>query len=86
MPDPKEQSISQRQNSEQKRGRQAWENIQQIKQLNGSTHKKLEKKSFACARLKCHDSGQRTGSDTWDFSGLKARMMRRNPITNSSCT
>src|SRR6266550_3721692 len=50
MPDPNEQSISKRQNSEQKRGRQAWQNIQRIKELDGSTDKKLEKEYRSLAR------------------------------------
>lgn len=46
-----EQSISRRQNSEQKRGRQAWENIQAIKKLDAdNTDKKLEKAYRSHAR------------------------------------
>jgi CRISPR-associated protein Cmr5 len=50
MPDPNEQSISKRQNSEQKRGRQAWKNIQQIKERDSSADKKLEKEYRSLAR------------------------------------
>jgi CRISPR-associated protein Cmr5 len=50
MPDPNGQSISARQNSEQKRGRQAWANIRHIKELDTSTDKKLEKEYRSLAR------------------------------------
>ena len=50
MPDPNGQSLSVRQNSEQKRGRQAWQNIQQIKHLDTSADKKLEKEYRSLAR------------------------------------
>jgi CRISPR-associated protein Cmr5 len=50
MPDPNAQSTSKRQNSEQQRGRQAWENIQHIKELDASTDKKLEKEYRSLAR------------------------------------
>ena len=39
MPDTNQQPVSKRQNSEQQRGRQAWENIQAIKQLDDNTQK-----------------------------------------------
>ncbi len=39
-----------RQNSEQKRGAQAWKNIQAIKDLDKSTDKKLEKEYRSIAR------------------------------------
>src|SRR5437667_12336167 len=47
---PNKQPVSQRQNSEQKRGMQAWENIQAIKGLDGSQDKKLEKEYRSLAR------------------------------------
>src|SRR5947207_533574 len=50
MPDPNEQFISKRKNSEQRRGRQAWKNIQHIKELDGSADKKLEKEYRSLAR------------------------------------
>jgi CRISPR-associated protein Cmr5 len=51
MPDPNQQPISKRQNSEQQRGRQAWENIQSIKDLDkNNQEKKLEKEYRSLAR------------------------------------
>ena len=51
MPNPHEQSTSKRQNSEQRRGRQAWESIQAIKNLDrDSQEKKLEKEYRSLAR------------------------------------
>jgi CRISPR-associated protein Cmr5 len=47
MPDLNEQSISKRQNSEQKRGRQAWDNVSNIK---GKNDKKLEQEYRSLAR------------------------------------
>jgi CRISPR-associated protein Cmr5 len=45
-----DRQITQRQTIEQERGRQAWKNIQQIKELDGSTDKKLEKEYRSLAR------------------------------------
>src|SRR5437762_1570752 len=51
MPDTNPQSVSTRQNSEQKRGRQAWENIQDIKRIDkNNKEKKLEKEYRSLAR------------------------------------
>jgi CRISPR-associated protein Cmr5 len=51
MPDPNQQPISKRQNSEQQRGRQAWKNIQAIKNLDANNQeKKLEKEYRSLAR------------------------------------
>ena len=51
MQHPNEQQASRRQNSEQERGRQAWKNIQAIKELDKkNTEKKLEKEYRSLAR------------------------------------
>src|SRR5437879_741203 len=51
MPDPNEQSISKRQNSEQKRGRQAWKNVSDIKaKAKDTKDEKLEKEYRSLAR------------------------------------
>jgi CRISPR-associated protein Cmr5 len=50
MPDQNEQSTPKRQNNEQQRGRQAWINIQAIKDRDKSSEKKLEKEYRSLAR------------------------------------
>lgn len=50
MQSSNEQPISKRRNSEQLRGKQAWENIQAIKDLDNSKDKKLEKEYRSLAR------------------------------------
>lgn len=51
MPDPNEQSISKRQNSEQKRGRQAWKNVSDIKaKAKATKDEKLEQEYRSLAR------------------------------------
>src|SRR5437879_6854449 len=51
MPDPNEQSISKRQNSEQKRGRQAWKNVSDIKaKAKDTKDEKLEQEYRSSAR------------------------------------
>lgn len=50
MQGSQEQQIPMRQNSEQKRGQQAWKNIEQIKNSNQNKDKKLEKEYRSLAR------------------------------------
>lgn len=50
MPGANEQQQPKRQNSEQKRGKQAWDDIRDIKQRDTSSDKKLEKEYRALAR------------------------------------
>jgi CRISPR-associated protein Cmr5 len=50
MPDQNALSMPRRQNSEQQRGRQAWQNILQIKERDKSGDKKLEKEYRSLAR------------------------------------
>lgn len=50
MPEKNEQSRPTRQNIEQERGREAWQNIKKIKDLDKSNDKKLEKEYRSLAR------------------------------------
>ena len=76
------EKIARRQTIEQERGRQAWDNVSNIKNRND---KKLEQEYRSLARglnamIQINGLGQTLG-----FLKAKGRMMRRNPITSSSC-